>query len=180
MKSREELREWVHQNIDLNEVFLVESHFAVGETVSSTAKGMQGVVVGTRDTGDGEIYVVDFNKYGTGECPPADLTKVSKHVSEEEDFVEDELTEEDIEALSEIFSDISEEERNLIFEQISGEDVKKIFQVGHSTAKSVHGDEYDPEKANKVIKDMIRKGAAKGMGDDDVSAMVQNAFQKRG
>lgn len=60
-------------------------------------------------------------------------------------------------------------------EELSDADIKKIKEVGISTAKDVFDDKYDEAKANKVIDGVISKNKDKSA--EDVAAIVQNSFR---
>jgi len=60
-------------------------------------------------------------------------------------------------------------------EELSDADIKKIKEVGISTAKKVFDDKYDETKANKMIDGVISKNKDKSA--DDVAAIVQNSFR---
>jgi hypothetical protein len=54
----------------------------------------------------------------------------------------------------------------------------KIYSVGLETAKEVFGDKYDEAKAKKMIRDIISKGKAEGMSDEDIAGRVQSSFRE--
>lgn len=139
--------------------------FQVGDKVQCPG-GRTGVVESVKEDG---TYMVNIE----GEVIPfqaVDLTKV-------------ESAPEEVPGAMSTTPAISTEQKYKTFaqycltEELSEDDIKKIKEVGHATAKEVHGDQYKEDEASKLIDDVIEQN--KDKDPEAVSAIVQNSFRSK-
>jgi len=62
-------------------------------------------------------------------------------------------------------------------EGVSEEDIKKAKEVGMKTAKEVFKDDFDEEKAKKMIDDIVKKHKDKAKDGEDLAGIIANSFR---
>jgi hypothetical protein len=80
-------------------------------------------------------------------------------------------------ARSKVYKILNEERPTTGKHKLTKDEIEKIRRVGIETAQDVFDEKFDRAKAEKMINDIIAKGAAKGMTGEDIAGWVQSSFR---